>query len=350
MISFYPGPSRVYDDIPQYIQEAHRSGVLSMNHRSPEFEDLMRKTVAELKKKLAIPASYTILFTSSATECWEVIAQSLISVQSIHLFNGAFGKKWHAYTQFINPHAIPIHFPVGCRLPDHLRYDFGDTICLTQNETSNGTQISMESLRLIRKNNPHHLIAVDATSSLGGIHLDFRVADVWFASVQKCLGLPAGLALLICSPRAVKRAQQLNEQHHYNSLVNQLQMIKKFQTTHTPNVMGIYLLYRVMKKAAGIRTISKRIKRQATAWHRVIRQAGHLHLYADNPSVLSDTVITVAGPEKYVSEIMKATRKAGFLLGNGYGELKKETFRIANFPAIKENEIKGLKKFIINYK
>ena len=84
LISFYPGPSRVYDDIPKYVKEAHKEGVLSMNHRSDEFMALYKETVSLLQKKLNIPKDYTILFTSSATECWEMIAQSLIEKESIH--------------------------------------------------------------------------------------------------------------------------------------------------------------------------------------------------------------------------------------------------------------------------
>ncbi|HNR75245.1 MAG TPA: alanine--glyoxylate aminotransferase family protein, partial [Cyclobacteriaceae bacterium] len=62
MTSFYPGPSEVYSRIPRYVQEAHQAGVLSMNHRSAACMALVKQTIAELKKKLRIPKSYTILF------------------------------------------------------------------------------------------------------------------------------------------------------------------------------------------------------------------------------------------------------------------------------------------------
>ena len=105
MISFYPGPSRVYDEIPKYVKEALAQGILSMNHRSDEFISLSRKTVALLKTKLSIPKDYTIFFTSSATECWEIIAQSIIQKESTHIYNGAFGEKWYDYTKRLHPEA-----------------------------------------------------------------------------------------------------------------------------------------------------------------------------------------------------------------------------------------------------
>lgn len=97
MISFYPGPSKVYPEVTQYVADAYQSGVVSINHRSPEFMDIFRKTTESAKEKLAVPESYTVLFASSATECWEIISQSLVRDSSFHVYNGAFGEKWHRY-------------------------------------------------------------------------------------------------------------------------------------------------------------------------------------------------------------------------------------------------------------
>jgi phosphoserine aminotransferase len=50
-----------------------------------------------------------------------------------------------------------------------------------------------------------------------------------------------------------------------------------------------------------------------------------------------------------VAEIKKSARKNGILLGEGYGPFKPYTFRIANFPAITDKEIKTLKSFLKKY-
>ena len=65
MISFYPGPSRVYDEIPRYVADAHKKGILGMNHRSEAFVKLSKKTIGLLRKKLGVPADFTIFFTTS---------------------------------------------------------------------------------------------------------------------------------------------------------------------------------------------------------------------------------------------------------------------------------------------
>ena len=89
MITFYPGPSKVYPQVEQYISEAFASGLISSNHRSKGFMELLEQTIADLKAKLDVPAGYEVYFVSSATECWEIIAQSLLIDSSLHIYNGA---------------------------------------------------------------------------------------------------------------------------------------------------------------------------------------------------------------------------------------------------------------------
>lgn len=348
MISFYPGPSRIHDQIPLYVKDAAKLGIMSMNHRSEEFISLSKKTIGLLKQKLAIPRDYTILFTSSATECWEIIAQSLITDKSYHLFSGAFGKKWFEYTLAINRNAEGILFsreeylnPVDFLFPHRQAL-----ICLTQNETSNGTQIDSLLLKKFRQHNPDALLAIDATSSMAGIKLDFKQADVWFASVQKCFGLPAGLALMVCSPRAIRQAKITNERLHYNSLTSMIAMMEKWQTTHTPNVLGIYLLMRVLEKSKTIRDVHAQTLKRFQDWQAFFEDSIKLKLLVDTKKVRSLTVLPIVADEKTIAHIKTKAKNAGFLLGEGYGDLKTTTFRIANFPALRDKEINAFRKFL----
>ncbi|HEY3402922.1 MAG TPA: aminotransferase class V-fold PLP-dependent enzyme [Ohtaekwangia sp.] len=348
MISFYPGPSRVYDEIPAYVRDAHKLGIMSINHRSDVFVKMSERTIKLLKQKLGIPKDYTVFFTSSATECWEIIAQSLITNHSYHLYNGSFGQKWFDYTKRIKPVATPIPFEVNEELdPKNLILGHHEgVICITQNETSNGTQVSNSIISAIQKNNPTYLVAVDATSSMAGIKLDFKAADIWFASVQKCFGLPAGLGLLICSPRVLERARIVGEKDHYNSLTFMMEMMLKWQTSCTPNVIGIYLLMRVLEKMKPIREVHQQTVKRYQAWTKFLNERKHIQHLVDNTDVHSFTVLPVKGTTVSLGRIKKSARKKGFLLGEGYGDLKGSTFRVANFPALKSSEINALMKFL----
>ncbi|HEY9046610.1 MAG TPA: aminotransferase class V-fold PLP-dependent enzyme [Ohtaekwangia sp.] len=351
MISFYPGPSRVYDAIPKYVKDAYTLGIMSINHRSDDFVKMSERTIKLLKQKLNIPKNYTVFFTSSATECWEIIAQSVVTDKSYHLYNGSFGQKWFDYTKRIHPLAEPLPFDVNEKLDaKKLIFDLKEgLICITQNETSNGTQVSNATIRAIKKNNPSYLLAIDATSSMAGIQLDFKAADIWLASVQKCFGLPAGMGLMVCSPQALERVQTIQEHNHYNSLTFMMDMMAKWQTPFTPNVLGIYLLMRVLEDTDTIDVTHDKIYQRYTRWINFLKSRKTLRHFVTEEDVQSYTVIPVTADEKTVSAVKKKAKEEGLLLGEGYGTFKPITFRIANFPALKDKEINTLMKFLEKY-
>ncbi|UFH52140.1 aminotransferase class V-fold PLP-dependent enzyme [Spirosoma sp. KNUC1025] len=338
MITFYPGPSKVYPQVADYAADAVREGIVSLNHRSGGFMDIVKETIELLHEKLAIPADYHIAFVSSATECWEIVAQSLTAEASLHPHSGAFGKKWAEYAYRIKP---PINLSEA------------DVLCIVQNETSNGTQVNRDTMAQFRRDFSG-LIAVDAVSSMAGITFDWALADVWFASVQKCFGLPAGLAVLIYSPAALKRAEEIGENTHYNSLLFIHENFSKFQTPYTPNGLGIYLLMRVMQQVSPIASVSALTKKRATDWYTFFERElpdspDRFRLLIPDPAIRSDTVIAVEGSESAIKAIKTAAQQAGITLGNGYGDWKNTTFRIANFPAITDEDIGTLRQFLRSF-
>ena len=191
---------------------------------------------------------------------------------------------------------------------------------------------------------------------MAGIAFDWTLADGWFASVQKCFGLPAGLAVLVYSPNALKRAQAIGENDHYNSLLFIQENFANYQTPYTPNGLGIYLLMRVLQQVPPIAVVDAVTRQRAADWYAFLRnwsgtQAGHdFTLLNDDPAVRSDTVIAVKGSEVGIKAIKVAARQAGILLGNGYGDWKNTTFRIANFPAIADDEIAQLRQFLQDFR
>ena len=217
MITFAPGPSKVYDALPQYMQDAYDQGILSANHRSGAFMHLYQETEELMRDKLHMPDDYKLLFTSSATENWEIISQSIVEQSSFHIYSGSFGKKWAEFAKHIIPTTGSLKLEANQALDVaglEIAEDF-DLIAITQNETANATQVSMSVLEAIAEKYPEKMIAVDTTSSMGGIELDFTLADIWYGSVQKCFGLPAGLGSLILSPKAIEKSQRKGEKGRY---------------------------------------------------------------------------------------------------------------------------------------
>lgn len=351
MITFAPGPSKVYDALPHYLQDAYTQGILSANHRSSVFMNLYQETEQLMREKLHMPEDYKLLFTSSATENWEIITQSVVERASFHIYSGSFGKKWIEFAKHINPatDGIKIDANQSIDVADLDISEAFDLIAITQNETANATQVPMSILEAIGEKYPEKMIAVDTTSSMGGIELDFRLADIWYASVQKCFGLPAGLGILIVSPKAIEKVSSKGEKGRYNSLSFILENAAGYQTHYTPNVLGIYLLNRVLKDIPEIQVIDARLRERMLRLETAIANSTSFRMLVQNPDTRSTTVMAVAGKEELISSVKKAAEKEGMQLGSGYGPLKPTSFRIANFPAINDSEFDKLLDFLKSY-
>lgn len=352
--NFYPGPSKIYPNVEKYLLDAFHSGILEQNHRSLAFMAMLEKTIELFKIKLAVPTNYKVFFTSSSTECWEICVQSLFFGKIQFLYNGAFGKKWFKYA-VTNPQVNSLlnlkKFEIrGSRFfidnqVDEVEIDKeNNVLCVVGNETSNGTCISNSSLKALNKCSPNALLMVDATSSMGGDLLDFSLADVWFASSQKCFGLPSGLGILVVSPKAQEYAIEINERNHYNSLIFIEDNFNKFQTHYTPNILGIYLLGRLLEDSLTIQEISEKLCKRARFLYSEIAKIQNLDLLVQNPLTRSNTVLAVKSENAKL--VIIEAEKRNILLGNGYGEWKENTFRIANFPANTDKEYEKLLLFL----
>ena len=349
MITFYPGPSKIYSEIAGFMQDAFDSGILQLNHRSRPFMAMLETTIQLLHQRLNIPQEYAICFTSSATECWEIIAQSLVKNKVNHIYNGAFGQKWFEYSAKIKS-ASGTEFGLQETIFQANIDTDADLICITQNETSNGTQVSMESLVEIKNRlNTDTIIAIDATSSMAGQVFNWHLADVWFASVQKCFGLPAGMGIMVYSPKALERAKEINDRKFYNSLLFIHENFQQFQTHYTPNVLGIYLLKRVLEFIPNINETAAKLSNRATEMYAFLARNNY-NLLIENEAVRSETVMVISMQSADNEKLKINASQNGIVLGSGYGKLKETTFRIANFPAISDADFDQLKAFITSYK
>ena len=351
LLSFNPGPSKVYPEIRQYLAEAHDEGILQMGHRSDRFVQMSKTVVADIKTKLNVPAEYFVYFVSSATESWEILAQSLTRTGSLHFYNGAFGEKWFQMAKALRPASVAHPFNVPDALDARgLPPAAGvELVAVTQNETSNGTQVDATTLQRVSNHYRDALVCVDATSSLGGVNLRYARADVWFGSVQKCLGLPAGLGLLICSPRAVERAKAIGHRTHYNALLNLHEKMLNFQTTHTPNVLGIYLLHRVLQQRSALKPVADHLGARAEILYKFFEENfAQWAPLVSNPEVRSQTVLAIQCAAPGLEELKKGALAQGIQLGNGYGAWAKSTFRIANFPQHQDAELVRLQRFLVS--
>ena len=59
--SFYPGPATIHPSIPSLVKDAYEIGILSANHRSPDFMELSFAAKSQLRSQLNVPDDYDII-------------------------------------------------------------------------------------------------------------------------------------------------------------------------------------------------------------------------------------------------------------------------------------------------
>jgi phosphoserine aminotransferase len=338
---FTPGPSEPYPKLRSYLNDAIAQNIVSESHRSSAFKGIYQQTDAALRAIMHIPKEYQIVFMGSATEAMERVLQGVIKKRSHHFVYGAFSEKWFEIAQQLGkqPTAIKIAPGSHFKRSDLTVPEDTELICITQNETSVGATFPLSELQHVIEQAPKSLVAVDIVSSAPLVTVPWEKLDLVFFSVQKAFGLPAGLGVLILSPRAIKKARSLQKAGQsigsYHSLVSLAEQAEESQTPATPNVLGIYLLGRVAQdmQQIGITNIINENRRRAELLYSTVDNSNYLESFIVIPEWRSTTVvvINIRGGNKLLHDQLFAHE---LLPGQGYGSFKEDHLRIANFPSI----------------
>ena len=337
-VNFTPGPSQLFYTVEDHARQAFKNGITSLSHRSKEFEGIYAGVKSGLQELLGVPSGFHIFFTGSATEIWERSVQNLVANHAAHFVNGAFSKRYFEIAGQLGKTAFKIEAPLGSGFIEPIALpDQTELIALTQNETSTGVSLPLNFINNFKDKYPEALIAVDAVSSVPYPEFDFTKIDSLFFSVQKGFGLPAGLGVWMVNEKCLAKAEKLSKDGGaigtYHSLPTLLANEKKNQTPETPNVLGIYLLGKVIEdmNMRGIQIIRKETEYKAAILYQALETNGFAKPFVKDKANRSQTVV-VAECGNQTERIAKELTKVGLNAGDGYGENKKTQLRFANFP------------------
>ena len=339
LVNFTPGPSQLYFTVADHAREAFRENIPSLSHRSKLFEKISAEATNGIRELLSIPSGHHIFFTGSATEIWERIIQNLVVKKSFHFVNGSFSKRFYEIAIQLDKSAEKIEAIEGQGFshPINISPD-AELIAITHNETSTGVSLPIEFIHSFRDKYPNALIAVDAVSSLPYPQFDFSKIDSLFFSVQKGFGLPAGLGVWIVNDACVARAEQIFSRGLSIGSYHTIPALKSFavknQTPETPNVLGIYLLSKVVEDflRRGVETLRRETEYKAAILYQALEKHSLLNAFVKDKSFQSRTVI-VADCQAQTENVTKFLVERGMAPGDGYGPFKKSQLRFANFPA-----------------
>jgi aspartate aminotransferase-like enzyme len=328
-----PGPTEVS---PQILQEQTR---LMIGHRSKEFSDLYGGITGKLAKFFELPADYQPTTTTSSGTLWfDIVGRSIVKKKALCCVNGVFSQRFAEIVRSCGKQADFIEVEWGKvvkpeMVAEKLESGEYDTVTMCHNESSTGARSPVAEVgRLIKKDYPDVLFAVDSVSSMGG---DWTLpqemgADILFASTQKCFALPPGLAIALVNNRALERAKDVPNRGGYTDILEIFEFEKKHQTPFTPNVSLLYALDKRLDLmlAETYNGIFQRHKDMAALTQKWAKK--HFEMFPEKgyESITVSCIKNTLG--KNVKELNQKLAERGLEISNGYGKLAEKTFRIGH--------------------
>ena len=329
---FVPGPIDVSED----VLEQMATQVIS--HRGAEASELQEEITRKLQK-LFFTKNNILLSTSSGSGLMEGSIRSCTLKRAAVLSCGSFGDRWYKMGVLNGVPADLFKVELGKAIEPEmvdkvLSTNKYDLIAVTHNETSTGIANPIKEIGDVIKNYDDIVYCVDTVSSAGGmkIEVDDIGIDICLTSVQKALGLPPGMSICTFSEKAKKRAEKVPNRGYYFDLlaINEYIEKKNFQYPSTPSLSHMFALNFQLEKILK-EGLDNRFKRHENMANIVRTWAcEHFQIFTD-VNYLSNTLTVIENTQGIsVSNLNKKLQERGFLIANGYGDLKEKTFRISH--------------------
>jgi aspartate aminotransferase-like enzyme len=343
-----PGPT----PLPDQVREAGSRQMV--NHRGPEFKELLGRVTTSMKAGFRTQSEVMIL-TSSGTGALEAAVVNTLSpgdsVLSVNI--GVFGDRFAKIARRYGADVTSLMVDHGkaadpAEVGKALRQMAADgkpaaAALVTFNETSTGVTNPLEQIaREIHAAAPEALILVDAVSGLGAIPLEMDAwgLDVVTTGSQKSWMVPPGLAMVALSPRAWKAVEQATMPRFYFDLTLHRDALAKGETPWTPAVSVAFGLDEGIKliEAEGYPAVYARHAACGAASRAGLKALG-FRLLAD-PAVASNTVTSAWLPEGVEwSTFTKACRARNLVLAGGQGPLTGKIFRLGHLGDVHVDDI-----------
>ena len=337
---FIPGPT----NMPEAIRKA--CDMPTLDHRSPAFARLYKPAVAGVRRVLNMDAGEVIVLPSTGTGGWEAAITNTLSPGDTVLA-ARFGMFSHRWIDMCQRHGLTVEIletPWGQgapldRIEAALRADRDGRIkavLATHNETATGVRSDIGGIRRALDATGHGaLLFVDGVSSIASMPFDMAGwgVDIAVAGSQKGFMLPAGLAILGVSPKALAAMEGATLPRSFFDFRDMLRSTAAGGYPYTPAVGLIAGLARSieMLEDEGLANVYARHHRLAEGVRRAVAAWGMVP-FAASPDLYSDTITAVTVPQgcNGTDLVRLAAEKYGVAFGVGLGEVAGKVFRIGH--------------------
>ena len=343
---FVPGPTNMPESVRRAID------VPMEDHRAPDLPDFILPLFADLKKVFKTESGQVFIFPASGTGGWEAAITNTLNAGD-KVLAARFGQFSHLWINLCERLGLDVQV-VECEWGTGVPVDiFGkilkdDTdhkikaVLATQNETATGVQSDIAALRVAMDDAAHPaLLYVDGVSSIGSV--DFRMddwgVDLAVSGSQKGFRLPAGLAIMAASQKALKASRSATLHRCYFDFKDMVATNASGYFPYTPPMTllrGLRASLDVMLEE-GLDNIFARHNFLAEGVRRAVDAWG-LELCAKGPEWYSDTVTAILVPEGNDANdvIRQAYSRYGLSIGAGLSVVAGKVFRIGHLGDLNE--------------
>lgn len=348
-VNFGPGPAKLPDSVIHQIQkdivnwENTGLSILEVGHRSAEFKALIAKIQADVKRLLAVPDEFAIIFLpAGAQNQFAIVNMNLIGQHKTvnYLDTGYWSKK--AISEAKKYAEVNIvasgsenHYHT---IPDQSQWTIDKKAAFlhyTDNETIGGLEFPSPPVV------DNMLLVSDMSSNIFSRPFDFSPFACLYACAQKNMGI-AGMSLVIV------RKDLLNQAHPLTpNVFNYTMQYENDSSLCTPPVFAFYvssLMFDWIDEQGGVEVLDERNKEKSSLLYEFIDQSKLYHnpIAQDGRSRMN--VPFTLSDEALDSVFLSEAKKNGLL--NLKGHRSVGGMRASIYNAMHLNEIKRLLEFM----
>ena len=306
-------PEPVLEEIRDEMMNYRGSGmcVMEMSHRSKVFQEIYDNAEADLRRLMAIPDNYKILFLQGgATLQFSMIPMNLMKNGAAdYIVTGAWSKKAYTEAQKFGDVQCAAssedrnfaYIPDCADLPIR---DKADYVYICENETIHGT--TYQTL----PNTKGKLLVSDQSSMF--LSKPCNVADygLIYGGVQKNVG-PAGMSIVIIREDLIRSDIDPKTPIYLRYDTH----AKAGSMYNTPNCWGIYVcgkVFRYLLDQGGLEVMAQKNREKAKILYDFLDSSKLFHGTVDKEFRSYMNVPFVTGSKDLDAEVVAYTKAAGF--------------------------------------
>ena len=283
--------------------------VISISHRSKEWESVMNECRSLWRELLDIPEEYEILFLpGGASMCFLYVAMNFLEKKAAYLETGVWAKKalkeakglGEAYAVASSADKTYSYIPKDYEIPTDVDY-----FHITTNNTIYGTEIPYDI------DSPVPLIA-DMSSDIMSRPVDVRKYAMIYGGAQKNVG-PAGVAFCIVCKDLLGKVTR-----YIPTMLNLQTHIDGGSMFNTPPVFPIFVMNETLKwlkEIGGVKAINEINKKKAALlYDEIDRNPLFVGTAAkEDRSIMNVCFVMAPGYENLQDEFMAFAKERGMI-------------------------------------